>query len=88
MNAKNRGGYTPLHSAAYYGQKEVAELLIAEGANVNVKRDNGETPLDAAIINNKTETADLLRKHGGKSGAADSIHVAAVVGNIEAVKQH
>jgi len=88
VNAKNRGGYTPLHSAAYYGQKEVAELLIAEGANVNVKRDNGETPLDAAIINNKTETADLLRKHGGKSGAEDSIHLATRTGNIEAVKQH
>ena len=43
------------------------------------------TPEDKAV---KRETAALLRKHGAKSGAADSIHVAAAVGNTEAVKQH
>ena len=36
----------------------------------------------------QTETADLLRKHGAKSGAEDSIHIAARTGNHEAVKQH
>jgi ankyrin repeat protein len=35
-----------------------------------------------------TLTADLLRKHGGKIGAELSIHVAAEVGHIEAVKKH
>ena len=39
-------------------------------------------------MNDNKEIADLLRKHGGISGAADSIHVAAAVGNIETVKQH
>ena len=37
-------GYTPLHMASQYGHKEIAESLIAEGANVNVKTKNG-TPL-------------------------------------------
>jgi ankyrin repeat protein len=40
----------------------------------------------------RTEIADLLRKHGGKTGdwlkAGDSIHIAAKVGHIEAVKKH
>ena len=40
------------------------------------------------LQNNQGEIADLLRKDGGKSGAVDSIHVAAELGNIEAVKQH
>ena len=49
------------------GNKEVAELLIAKGADVNAKDDGGGTPLDLAIKRNHTETADLLRKHGGKT---------------------
>ena len=50
--------------------------------------DHGETPLDFAISNDLTETADLLRKHGGKTGEELSIYIAAMSGNIEAVKQH
>jgi ankyrin repeat protein len=84
VNAKDEFGWTPLHYATANGHKEVTELLIAKGADVNVKDGDGETPLDQA----EGETADLLRKHGGKSGAEDSIYVAARVGNIEAVKQH
>jgi ankyrin repeat protein len=49
-------------------QKEIAELLIAAGANVNAKADDGETPLDEAINLENTKTADPLRKHGGKTG--------------------
>jgi predicted component of type VI protein secretion system len=63
VNAKNDGGYTPLHWVAVKGHKEMAELLIAEGANVNAKNDNGKTPVDLAKTK---ETFDLIRKHGGK----------------------
>ena len=57
-----------MHLAARYDFKEISELLIDKGADVNAKDDGGDTPLDGAIINNETETADLLRKHGGKTG--------------------
>ncbi len=50
-----------------FGHKEVVELLIAKGADVNAKGDGGTTPLDRAIINDETEIADLLRKQGGKT---------------------
>jgi ankyrin repeat protein len=66
VNAKSNTGRTPLHWAAARGHKEVAELLIAEGADVNAKGDDGNTPLGTAILFKRTEIADLLRKHGGK----------------------
>jgi len=69
VDAKNRDGVTPLHYAAWDAHKEIAELLIANGADVNAKADEfSYTPLDSAIANERTETADLLRKHGGKTG--------------------
>ncbi len=57
-----------MHFAALEGRKEVVELLIAKGADVNVKTEDGLTPLDRAIKYKRTETADLLRKHGAKAG--------------------
>ena len=65
---KMKDELTPLHSATAEGYKEIAELLIAEGANVNAKDSNGKTPLDWAIQSKHSETANLLRKHGGKTG--------------------
>ena len=82
-------GMTPLHAAARKGLKEVVELLIANGADVNVKNRVGETSLDFAINKNRTETAALLREHGGKTGAELNVLLdAAKNGDIEAVKQH
>ena len=64
----NLGGVaTPLHPATYSGHKEIVELLIANGANVNTKA-KGWTPLDIAIEFEHSEIADILRKHGGKTG--------------------
>jgi len=82
VNANGYRGFTPLHYAARNGHKEIVELLIAKGADVNVKIVSGpsigNTPLDLAAskMDNfppkdkaaKKETADLLRKHGGKTG--------------------
>ena len=63
------------------GYKEIVELLIANGADVNAKNKtkftfiknqaslhiNNPTALDWAIISKQTEIVDLLRKHGAKN---------------------
>ena len=33
-----------------FGHNEIAELLIAEGADVNAKDEDGDTPLDLSLI--------------------------------------
>ena len=71
VNAKDEDGVTPLHETALWGHNEVAELLIANGAEVNAiivsGPYQGKTPLDLAIRHKKTATADLIHKHGGRT---------------------
>ena len=57
-------GETHLHHAAKYGRKEVVELLIAKGADVNAKRNNGQTPLHRAAGGGHKEVAELLIDNG------------------------
>ena len=69
VNARDNHKWTPLTHAAQFGHKEIAELLIANGADVNAKGGgNSTTPLDVAIKLNHTELTELLRKHGGTTG--------------------
>ena len=66
LNAPTDDSTTPLHRAARDGHRDVSELLIAEGADVNAMDGGQQTPLDWAKIVGHT-LADLLRKHGGKT---------------------
>ena len=70
VNEANSGFYNlaPLHYAAGYGYKELAELLIAEGADVDAKTTTGGTPLFNAVGNNK-EIVELLIANGADVNA-------------------
>jgi len=76
-------GCTPLHCAARYGHKEVAELLIAKGADINAKDTRGRTPIDLAINKGRKAIAKLL---ASKSGDV-SLHAAAYVGDLQRVEK-
>jgi cyclase len=52
MNAKNPGGQTILFAAVSFGRLEIAEYLIANGANVNERSNFHMTPLDVACVRN------------------------------------
>ena len=56
----------PLHGASGSGHREIVELLLANGAKVNVPAMSGKTALDYASRAGHKETADFLRRHGGK----------------------
>jgi cytohesin len=71
VDAKSTDGSIPLHGAAFWGLKEVAELLIAKGADVNVKDYKGVTPLHDAALWGHKEIAELLLANGADVDAKD-----------------
>ena len=74
-NRRSMLGYTALHLATRYNSAQVAELLIAHGANVNARRVRDEryqiawVPLDAAALINSVRVAELLIAHGANVNA-------------------
>ena len=64
-------GRTPLHYAAWRGQREMAELLIAKGADLNSKTDRGHTPLYLAVRKNQRTVVELLLASGADVNAGN-----------------
>ncbi|MEO8658687.1 MAG: ankyrin repeat domain-containing protein [Bryobacteraceae bacterium] len=57
-------GY-PLWHAAALGKKELAELLLARGADPNVHVDSSGSSVYSAYSHRQWEMVELLRRHGG-----------------------
>jgi len=62
---------TPLHWAAQQGHKDVAELLLASGAQVNARNKYGDTPLHFAATAGSKEVVELLLAHGADVNVVD-----------------
>jgi ankyrin repeat protein len=56
-------GVTPLIACSLAGHKEVAELLLARGANVNFRSEKGPTALMTAAANDHAELVQFLLDH-------------------------
>jgi TonB family protein len=83
-------GRTPLHNAAQNGHKDVAELLLANKAEVNVKDNSGYTALHMAARYGHKGVVELLLANkadvNAKGVAGDTpLHVAAADGHKEVV---
>ena len=55
---------TPLHRAVFFDSFEVAQLLIARGANVNANQSHGATPLLYAASSGHGRIVELLLQNG------------------------
>lgn len=60
--------WTVLHWAALGGHQDIAELLLQQGADVNVLSVRNETPLDLAVEGNKESMVAFLCDRGAKTG--------------------
>jgi ankyrin repeat protein len=56
--------YTPLHAACMFDRKEIAEILLQGGANVNSRNHDGDTPLHLACLMRYKEIIGLLIQYG------------------------
>src|SRR5215210_2073346 len=92
INAYSADGWTPLHLAAFFGHPKIAELLLAQQADVAARsrNNNGNTPLHAALAGDHKLVAGLLIGHGADVNAADAhgwrpLHLAAANNNLDAI---
>jgi hypothetical protein len=69
IHEKNSDSQTPLHVAS---SKEIAETLIARGADANARDKNGKTPLHAAAFEGRKEIVESLIPHCTDIDAEDN----------------
>ncbi|KAI8991308.1 ankyrin repeat-containing domain protein [Mycotypha africana] len=61
VNSHDEFGYTAMHAAVSYNQKEIVEYLLKNGANVDIEDFDKDTPLYVAET---VEMAELLLNNG------------------------
>ena len=69
IDAKDKHSITPLHCAAFDGNREMAYLLIINNANINSKAENGYTPLHMAAFKGNGSIVALLIERGADLNA-------------------
>src|SRR5215213_7778159 len=73
VNSRNRLGESALLIALKQNRPDIAQVLLAAGANVNEAAVNGVTPLMAAAYAGQVEMARTLLERGAKPLAVDRI---------------
>jgi len=92
VNTVAGDGFSPLGLAAYFGQLEIVEMLVACGAEINQASNNGFAvyPIHSAVSARWSEIVVFLLKHGADPNVAQQqgirpLHQAAHAGDQEMV---
>ncbi len=93
VNAFAPDGFMPLGLAAYFGHRQIVDLLLARGAEVNTISRNatGYTALTGAVAGGHTEIIAALLAAGAKANyrygpGSTPLHEAVASGNSQLVK--
>ena len=49
-----------LHVTAWNGRKDIAELLLDRGADINARCNDGATPLQLAVLGERKDVVEML----------------------------
>jgi ankyrin repeat protein len=60
VNARQEGGWTALHAASQNGDVEMLRLLIAAGADVQIRAENQQNAMDLALGRGHQAVVELL----------------------------
>jgi ankyrin repeat protein len=69
VNVQEDQGFraTPLHHAVHRDHRDIVEILLAHGANIDIKDRNGRTPLYMANHKSVIEKYSGFGLHGPKN---------------------
>ncbi|XP_034188818.2 ankyrin repeat and MYND domain-containing protein 2 [Osmia lignaria lignaria] len=87
MDFVDENGMSPLQHACYKGNKEIVQMLLDQGADVNAgQHEHAYTALHFAALSGNAELCHLLMSHGARLTATNSVgrtpaQMAAFVGN-------
>ena len=72
VNGKDSYGWTALHKACHEGHRDIAELLLDHGADIEVRSSTNSTPLMMASHNDRAASTTRLLLHRGCAINADN----------------
>jgi ankyrin repeat protein len=92
VNSFSKDGFTALGLAAYFGNEDVARLLISKGADVNIPANNGFNvfPIHSAVAVKSYNISKMLIDAGANVNVKQQagftpLHAAAQLGEIELI---
>ena len=92
VNSFSKDGFTALGLATYFGNEEIAKLLISRGADVNTPANNGFNvyPIHSAVASGNINVTKMLINAGANVNVMQQagftpLHAAAQLGNIELI---
>ncbi len=90
VNLYGDDGWTPLHLAAFFGHKQVAEALLASGADLHARSRNfmDNMPLHTAVAGKRRDIVEMLLAMGAdvnarQDGGWTPLHEAAMSGDTD-----
>lgn len=89
-NARDRGGFTPLHLVAFVGNARAVTALVSRGADLEGRSTDGLVPLHRAAAQRNDKTVIALLEAGANPNARTesgdtALHFAATIGSSGAV---
>ncbi|MFZ5979648.1 MAG: ankyrin repeat domain-containing protein [Candidatus Zixiibacteriota bacterium] len=72
LTAVDDRGYGLLHQAAYNNHRDMAEMLLARGADIDIRSGSGSTPLHGAAFYGHADMVRLLLEKGARIDIANA----------------